>query len=181
MFFEAEGVVFLLLFAFWIWALFDCIATDGALCRNLPKGIWLILVLVLPDIGALAWLLLGRPEHARWRPGSTDSSSSRRPLGVEDSPGFGARPDAPVSDRRSAELDRVLEQWEAEQRAVTARDEPRELPAPAPAGGPTPSDERSDLNVWEAELDRREEELRRRELSLRERELDQRRRELDQG
>ena len=47
-----------------IWAIFDCISTDAALCRNLPKGVWLILVLILPDIGSIAWLLLGRPQNA---------------------------------------------------------------------------------------------------------------------
>ena len=39
---EGEGIVVLLLFLFWVWALFDCISTDAVLCRNLPKGVWLI-------------------------------------------------------------------------------------------------------------------------------------------
>ena len=73
--FETEGLVAFVLFLFWIWALFDCISTDGSLCRNLPKGVWLILVLLLPDIGALAWLLLGRPQKAGWRPGSSGCPS----------------------------------------------------------------------------------------------------------
>ena len=102
----------LVLRGFWIWALFDCIATDGALCRNLPKGVWLIVVLLLPDIGSLAWLLLGRPEKAHWRPGSTDYASPRRPVGLEDHPRYSAA--AGVTERKSAELDAQLERWEAD-------------------------------------------------------------------
>ncbi len=163
LFFEAEGVVALVLVAFWIWALFDCISTDSALCRNLPKGLWLILVLLLPDIGALAWMLLGRPERAGWRPGSTDYSAPRRPVGVEDSPRYSEV--AGVSDRRSEELDRKLQEWEEEQRA---------------AGDATASSGRADLDAWETELAAREEALRRRELEQRERELQERSRGLEE-
>ena len=159
--FEAEGVVALVLIAFWIWALFDCIATDSALCRNLPKGFWIILVLILPDIGALAWLLLGRPERAGWRPGATDYAAPRRPVGIEDSPRYSEI--AGVTDRRSEELDRQLDEWTEQQRKQDA-------------AGSSP---RADLDAWEAELAAREDEIRRRELELRARELDERSRGLD--
>jgi len=123
--FEAEGVVFLVLFAFWIWALLDVIATDASACRNLPKGVWLILVLILADIGSVAWLLLGRPERGHWRPGSTDYSTPRRPIAVEDQPRYGtATPE--ITDRRSEELDRRLDAWEAEQRTKKAELDRRE-------------------------------------------------------
>ncbi len=148
-----EGILALLILAFWIWAIFDCIATDGSLCRNLPKVVWLILVILLPTIGSLAWLLLGRPLRAGWQPGSTQSGPSRRPLGIEDHPRYSATSPG-ISDRRSAELDAQLAQWEAEQ----ARAMP---PHPAPDAGRT-------LDEWEADLDRREAELARREAELRE-------------
>jgi hypothetical protein len=150
---DAGGLVFIILMLFWVWALFDCVATDAALCRNLPKGLWIILVLILPDIGSLLWLLLGRPERAHWRPGSTDYSKPRRPVGLEDHPRYS--PIAGVTDRRSAELDAQLADWE-KSRAV-------EPPAQA-----------RDLDEWEADLKRREFELRQRELEQRERELERR-------
>jgi len=162
---DVEGLVAIALFMFWIWALLDCIATDSSMCRNLPKAFWVILILILPDIGALVWVLLGRPERASWRPGSTDYAAPRRPVGLEDSPRYTASPG--VTDRRSEELDRQLEQWEREQRDKTA-------PAPASAG-PVASPE---LDEWKQQLDQRELELQRRELELRQRELD--RRELEQ-
>jgi hypothetical protein len=154
----AEGLVFFVLFLFWIWALFDCISTDGALCRNLPKGVWLILIIILPDIGAIAWLLLGRPERATWRPGGTDYRAQRPPIALEDHPRYSVTPG--ISDRRSAELDEQLSQWEREQAQ-------RELDAP----------KGDDLTEREAELARREAELRQRELELKERELERREKE----
>ena len=60
---EAEGIIGFVLFALWIWALIDCISTDSELVRNLPKGVWLIIVIFLFDLGAILWLLLGRPAN----------------------------------------------------------------------------------------------------------------------
>jgi hypothetical protein len=145
--FESGGVVALLLLGFWIWALLDCIATDAGLCRNLPKGVWLIIVLLLPDIGSLAWLLLGRPEKAHWRPGSTDYRAPRRPVGLEDHPRYTAA--AGVTDRKSAELDAALDRWEADKGR----------------------DREAELDRREAEVRRRELELRERELERRQRNL----------
>ena len=161
---DVEGLVAVALFMFWIWALLDCIATDSATCRNLPKMMWIVLVLILPDIGALIWLLLGRPERANWRPGSTDYAAPRRPVGIEDSPRYTPLPAA--TDRRSEELDRELERWEREQRAADTT-----TPKSAPAADP-------ELEAWQQQLDEREAELKRRELEHRQRELD--RRELEQ-
>jgi hypothetical protein len=144
---EIEGLVGVLLLALWIWAILDVIATENELCRSLPKGVWLILVLILPDIGSIAWVLLGRPEKGSWRPGSTDYSQPRRPIAYEDQPHYTATP--AITDRRSQELDRRLDEWEAQQR------------------------------MKQADLDRREAELRERELSLREREIEKRERETD--
>lgn len=112
MLFDAEGLVFVVLFLFWIWALLDCIATDSSLCRNLPKMAWVVLVLLIGPLGALVWLLLGRPEKASWRPGSADYSAPRRPIALEDSPRYSASPS--VTDRRSAELDEELDRWLAQ-------------------------------------------------------------------
>lgn len=121
---ELEGVLGFVLFAIWIWALIDCITTDRDLARNLPKGAWLIIVILLFNLGAILWLLLGRPANKHWRPstGTTDYSAPRRPRSIEDRPSL---PISEVTDRRSAELDRQLDAWEAAQQSKVV-DEPGE-------------------------------------------------------
>jgi hypothetical protein len=82
------GILSLALLALWIYCILDVISTDDALVRNLPKLVWLLIVILIPDVGSVAWLLLGRPEHAGFRPGDTTYRPSRRPMGPEDSPEF---------------------------------------------------------------------------------------------
>jgi len=81
MLFEAGGVVGLALLALWIFCVLDVIGTDDSQCRNLPKGLWLMLVIFLPDIGGIAWLIMGRPEHTTFQPGS--SAYRRAPAGID--------------------------------------------------------------------------------------------------
>src|SRR5690242_6005930 len=106
----------------------------------------IVIVLILADIGALIWQLLGRPEKSDWRPGSADYSAPRRPIGLEDSPRYSASPS--VTDRRSAELDAELDAWQREQAAKGEQ--------AAKAGAP-----HAELDAWEAKLNEREAELRR--------------------
>ena len=64
---EVDGFFGFLVLGFWIWALYDVITSDEAVVRHLPKMIWLLLVIFLFDVGALLWLLIGRPRYApRW-------------------------------------------------------------------------------------------------------------------
>jgi hypothetical protein len=74
-----------------VYCIFDVVASDPTLVRNLPKLVWLVIVIVVPDVGSIAWLLLGRPAYATFRPGSTmrrATPASRAPLGPEDSSSF---------------------------------------------------------------------------------------------
>lgn len=55
-------------FAVWVFCVVEVITTDEARMRQLPKVGWLVLVLLLPLIGSIAWIVAGRPEA---RPRST--------------------------------------------------------------------------------------------------------------
>jgi hypothetical protein len=44
-----------------IFAVVDVITTDEGSVRNLPKMMWLLLVLLFPLVGSIAWLVAGRP------------------------------------------------------------------------------------------------------------------------
>jgi hypothetical protein len=48
--------------ALWIYCLFDVIMTDESRIRNLPKVTWIFIVLVTSVVGAVAWLVAGRPQ-----------------------------------------------------------------------------------------------------------------------
>jgi hypothetical protein len=132
------GAAFVFSLALTLFALFDVIATDSSLCRNLPKELWILLVIFLPTMGAVAWLLLGRPEKTRFYPGDTRyraSSRPSRPLGPDDDPKF---------------------------LGVTGGST---KPSPgAPEKEQEPSEPKvTELRAWEEDLRRREEELRRKQ------------------
>ena len=108
------GAIGAVLVVLWLYCILDVIATEEALMRNLPKIVWLIVVIFLPDIGSIAWLALGRPLYAGWQPGGTDAR--RRPSSVrgpEDDPGFSAS--RPLVDRDAGPQER-LEAWEEDLR-----------------------------------------------------------------
>jgi hypothetical protein len=54
-------------FALWLFCLVDVIGTPDRDVRNLPKLGWLLLVLIFPFVGSLAWLVAGRPESSARR------------------------------------------------------------------------------------------------------------------
>ena len=94
MLFFGGGVVALAFFLLWIYCIFDVISTDDTLTRNMPKFVWLMVVIFLPTVGSVAWLALGRPQNASFTPGGTTLTRPPRiapkplPKGPDDSPEF---------------------------------------------------------------------------------------------
>jgi hypothetical protein len=95
------GVAGFLTFLLFVYCIFDVIASDEALIRNLHKILWLLIVIFIPLVGSVAWLALGRPLKAGLRPGDTSFGGERRggdvlgrrslprpPRGPDDSPEF---------------------------------------------------------------------------------------------
>lgn len=135
------GLTGVLLFVLWIWAVLDVIATDSILVRNLPKGTWLFVVILVPTVGAVAWLVLGRPEGASASLGGRAATYEANPWrstprGYEDSPGWqsSTRPSRPeslagvtdeslaVRERKLLEREAELEKREAKLREATMPD-----------------------------------------------------------
>lgn len=122
-----------------VYCLVDCIQTDSVLVRNLPKGAWILLIVVLPLVGGIAWLVAGRPERAARASSAPWPSTATagfpeyerpRPLGPDDDPGFLAADRE--SDRRHQQM---LRDWEAQLRARE-----QALPSdPPPADGEGPA------------------------------------------
>jgi hypothetical protein len=55
-----DGVLGLVMLGLWIFCIIDVITTPPDRTRNLPKLAWLLLVVLLVDIGSIAWLIAGR-------------------------------------------------------------------------------------------------------------------------
>ena len=75
----------LVLLGLTIYALVDCIQTEESRQRNLPKALWLLLILLFPLVGPIAWFLAGRPGPAQHGRGTNRPPS---PRGPDDDPDF---------------------------------------------------------------------------------------------
>jgi hypothetical protein len=95
-----EGVGLLLVVALWIFCLVDVIVSKEDECRNLPKLLWLLIVLMLPDIGSVLWLIAGRPrglrqswQQRRTHPAVTSRAPRPKTAPRPTMPSAGANPD----------------------------------------------------------------------------------------
>jgi hypothetical protein len=75
-----------------IYAAIDCLRSDDAEIRGLPKPLWLLVILAVPLFGGMMWILLGRQPA----PGSSTSRRSRT-IAPDDDPDFLRSIDPPRS------------------------------------------------------------------------------------
>lgn len=104
------GLIYLVILVI---ALIDIINTDDAAVRGLPKFAWVILVVMLPLIGALVWLAVGRPIG--------DERPRRQPSGAASEFPEYDHPGRPETDREF--LQQLRDR--AEQQRQTAREQQR--------------------------------------------------------
>lgn len=50
----------LLLIAFWVYSIVDCALLNPTRHRGVSKPVWLIIVVLLPVLGAILWFVVGR-------------------------------------------------------------------------------------------------------------------------
>lgn len=75
-----DGLIGVVTFGLWIFCLVDVVVTDESSCRNLPKLMWLLLVLLVPLVGSIVWLVAGRPQqYARAPRGRYEREASAFP------------------------------------------------------------------------------------------------------
>jgi hypothetical protein len=110
------GLFFLIDMALLVIALIDCLSTDEYAVRNLPKVVWVFLILLFSPIGAIAWFVAGRPQNANvgragaWRPGRGFPERERpRSVAPDDDPEFLGR-----VARARREDEEMFKKWEAD-------------------------------------------------------------------
>ena len=128
----ADGALSLILLAVWIFCIIDVITTDQSQMRNLPKMAWLLIVLLLPDIGSILWLVAGREWQTTGQPRGARGAGAAFP--EYDRPGR-AVPANPDDDeqflrnvRERAEQQR--RRYEAQRRAELEAEQARLLKKP---------------------------------------------------
>lgn len=61
----AGVLIGLALLAFWLFSLFDVITAPEEEVRNVPKALWILIVVLIPLLGGAIWMLRGRPKVVR--------------------------------------------------------------------------------------------------------------------
>lgn len=124
-----------------VYCLIDCIQADEGRVRNLPKVGWIVLIVLLPIAGGVAWLVAGRPKDDRPRSVAWPSTATAG-FPEYERPGRGAPDDDPEfldrlrRDRESdATHERMLRDWEAQLRE---REERLDEPDAGKGGTPAP-------------------------------------------
>ena len=88
-----RGLPVLLELGLTIFCLIDCIQSPEISIRNLSKWLWIVLILLFPLVGSIAWLVAGRPSPAHRRDdymtGYPEYQRDRMaPLGPDDDPAY---------------------------------------------------------------------------------------------
>jgi hypothetical protein len=112
------GLLFLVDLALLVIALIDCLSTDEFAVRNLPKVVWVFLIVLFSPIGAIVWFVAGRPQKAAtgragaWRPGSGFPERERpRPVAPDDDPEFLRNADRVAEEARRDDAE-LFAKWE---------------------------------------------------------------------
>ena len=114
------GIALVLELCLLVYCALDIVTTPEDRVRNLPKMLWLLLVLFFPIVGGVAWLVAGRPQGpARSLPSKGRSGAPGAP------PRSPRRPSTPDDDE---EFLRGLRQRAEEQRRAARRREQEEPP-----------------------------------------------------
>ncbi|RJK98105.1 PLD nuclease N-terminal domain-containing protein [Vallicoccus soli] len=113
-----------------VYCLVDCIQTRPDEVRGLPRWAWIVLILLFPIVGGIAWLVAGRPRRpagqvpwpATGTAGYPEHERPSRPLAPDDDPAF-----LDSLRRADREHEDVLRRWEEDlrrrERAARGEDE----------------------------------------------------------
>jgi hypothetical protein len=93
-------LVAIAILAIYVYGLVDVIRTDRNLTRGISKPAWIVVIAVLPVVGAALWFIIGRP-----RGGSPAPQASSHTMAPDDDPNF--LRNLEIRRRNQAEADRL--------------------------------------------------------------------------
>jgi len=117
--FDGIGLFGVVVLVAWIWAIYDVITVEPTKVRNLPKIMWIFVVIFLGwflALGTLLWVFLGRPPREARTVHQPQAPRRPRRAPVPEPETERDAAQRVVTDRRSAELDRMLDEWERSRR-----------------------------------------------------------------
>jgi len=129
-------ILFLIDLALVVIALISCLSAEDGDIRALPRFAWVLIILLFPPVGPIAWFVAGKERYSRprnvWSPGRGFPENERphqrgRTVAPDDNPDFL----------------KGIAAGRAEREAAAAQEKEREM-----------------LRKWEEDLRRREEDLR---------------------
>jgi hypothetical protein len=103
-----DGFLGIVAFGVWIFCIIDVVTQPEQGIRTFPKLVWLLVVVLLMDIGSIAWLVAGRPWGRAAQPRPTHGARSA----PDDDPEF------------LAELQQRTDEQRRRAREIPERDDP---------------------------------------------------------
>ena len=113
---KLEMLLGVVVFVMWLFSLIEAISTPSDRVRNLPKIVWVLLILFFPFVGSIAWLVAGRPDGIGSRRSPHERAQPSYP--EYDRPGRAAAVDP---EKDEAFLRQVRERAEAQRKAYEAQ------------------------------------------------------------
>lgn len=97
-----DGFLGVVAFGLWVFSIIDVVTTRRDAVRNLPKLVWLALVILFAAIGAVAWLVFGHPWGREKVLIGAARKRTTRSSSPDDDEDFLASLDAQVQEQRRA-------------------------------------------------------------------------------
>ena len=119
---------------FWVFTIVDCAAQPATRHRGVSKPVWILIVVLLPVLGGILWLVVGR----------TRASAVRAPRAPDDDPEFLGRIGSfSDQDERIRRLEEELALLDAEDDDPKWNTPPSTPDASGPAAAPKPPESAS--------------------------------------
>ncbi|ALE07208.1 hypothetical protein AL755_19855 [Arthrobacter sp. ERGS1:01] len=93
-----------------IYGLIDCLRSDPADVRSIPKPAWILVILLLPLVGVILWFFFGRPRYSNAAASPMSGRAGAGPRG----PSYSGRPNQYVAPDDDPEFLRNLQLSQAQ-------------------------------------------------------------------